>query len=153
MTPAAARPSTPWLHGALVPFRTPLFVELWVASLASNFGTMFQTVGAAWLMTTLASSSDLVAFVQAATALPIMFLSVPAGAIADIWDRRALMLLAQAVTATTVALAWAYVVLRALHSAIHLSYNRVVHRLLAYAASTACVFAMWALLGAALWRS
>jgi MFS family permease len=83
------------LHGALVPFRTPLFVELWFASLASNFGTMFQTVGAAWLMTSLAHSSDLVAFVQAATALPIMFLSVPAGAISDIWDRRALMLIAQ----------------------------------------------------------
>jgi MFS family permease len=95
MTRAAATPSTPWLHGALVPFRTPLFVELWVASLASNFGTMFQTVGAAWLMTTLARSSDLVAFVQGATALPIMVLSVPAGAIADIWDRRALMLIAQ----------------------------------------------------------
>ncbi len=95
MNRAATRPSTPWLHGALVPFRTPLFVRLWLASLASNFGTMFQTVGAAWLMTTLARSSDLVAFVQGATALPIMFLSVPAGAIADIWDRRALMLLAQ----------------------------------------------------------
>ena len=64
-----------------------------------------------------------------------------------------LLVLAQAVTATTVALAWAYVALRALHSLIHLSYNRVVHRFLAYAASTACVFAMWALLGAALWRS
>ena len=95
MSRAAASPPTPWLHGALVPFRTPLFARLWVASLASNFGTMFQTVGAAWLMTTLARSSDLVAFVQAATSLPIMFLSVPAGAIADIWDRRALMLIAQ----------------------------------------------------------
>ena len=89
------RPSSAWLHGALVPFRTPLYVELWLASLASNFGTMFQTVGAAWLMTTIARSSDFVAFVQAATSLPIMFLSVPAGAIADIWDRRALMLIAQ----------------------------------------------------------
>jgi MFS family permease/quinol monooxygenase YgiN len=95
MTATSPSRSAPWLHGALVPFRTPLFVELWAASLASNFGTMFQTVGAAWLMTTLARSSDLVAFVQAATALPIMFLSVPAGALADIWDRRALMLLAQ----------------------------------------------------------
>ncbi len=90
-----AERAAPWLHGALVPLRTPLFAELWVASLASNFGTMFQTVGAAWLMTTLAHSADLVAFVQGASALPIMFLSVPAGAIADIWDRRALMLIAQ----------------------------------------------------------
>jgi MFS family permease len=104
MTRAAARPAAPWLHGALVPFHTPLFVKLWVASLASNFGTMFQTVGAAWLMTTLAHSSDLVAFVQGATALPIMFLSVPAGAIADIWDRRALMLLAQLVMLAAAAL-------------------------------------------------
>jgi MFS family permease len=107
MTRAVARPSAPWLHGALLPLRTPLFVELWLASLASNFGTMFQTVGAAWLMTTLARSADLVAFVQAASALPIMFLSVPAGAIADIWDRRALMLLAQgAMLAAAVALTW-----------------------------------------------
>ncbi|MBS0394982.1 MAG: MFS transporter [Proteobacteria bacterium] len=83
------------MHGVLVPFRTRLFLELWCANLASNFGTMFQTVGAAWLMTQLAHSSDLVAFVQAATALPIMVLSVPAGAIADTWDRRALMLIAQ----------------------------------------------------------
>lgn len=63
-----------------------------------------------------------------------------------------LLVLAQAVTGTEVALAWAYVALRALHSAIHLSYNRVVHRFWAYAASTLCVFAMWALLGVALWR-
>ncbi len=43
-------------------------------------------------------------------------------------------------------LAWAYVALRALHSFIHVTYNRVVHRFMAYAASTLCVFAMWALL-------
>ena len=64
-----------------------------------------------------------------------------------------LLVLAQAVTATAVALAWGFVALRALHSIIHLSYNRVVHRFCAYAASTGCVFALWALLGAALWRS
>ena len=63
-----------------------------------------------------------------------------------------LLVLAQAVSGAAVALAWAFVALRALHSAIHLSYNRVVHRFYAYAASTVCVFALWALLGAALWR-
>lgn len=63
-----------------------------------------------------------------------------------------LLVLAQAVTGTALALAWSFVALRALHSAIHLGYNRVVHRFGAYAASTICVFAMWALLGAALWR-
>jgi hypothetical protein len=63
-----------------------------------------------------------------------------------------LLVLAHAVTGAEVALAWTYVALRALHSAIHVTYNRVVHRFLAYAASTLCVFAMWALLGVELWR-
>jgi MFS family permease len=99
-----------WFGGALAPFGAPVFRKLWLASLGSNFGTLIQTVGAAWLMTTLVHSSDMVAFVQAATALPIMLLSVPAGAIADIWDRRHVMLLAQAVSAIAAAvmtfLAW-----------------------------------------------
>ncbi len=88
-----------WYRGALAPLGEPVFRKLWLASLGSNFGTLIQTVGAAWLMTTLAHSADMVAFVQAATALPIMLLSVPAGAVADIWDRRHVMLLAQAVMA------------------------------------------------------
>ena len=87
--------STSWFDATLAPLRTPTFRGLWLASLASNFGTLIQTVGAAWLMTTLAHSSDMVALVQAATALPVMLLSVPAGACADIWDRRTLMLVAQ----------------------------------------------------------
>jgi len=80
---------------ALEPLRTPLFRRLWLASLVSNFGTLIQAVGAAWLMTQLVSAADMVAFVQAATALPVMLLSVPAGAIADISDRRHVMLVAQ----------------------------------------------------------
>lgn len=63
-----------------------------------------------------------------------------------------LLVLAHAVTGAELALAWAFVALRALHSAIHIGYNRVVHRFAAYAASTLCVFAMWLLLGAALWQ-
>ena len=42
-----------------------------------------------------------------------------------------------------VAAAWAYVALRALHSVIHVTYNRVTHRFLAYAASTLLLFGMW----------
>ena len=79
---------------ALEPLRVPLFRRLWLAGLVSNFGTLIQGVGAAWLMTQLVSASDMVAFVQAATALPVMLLSVPAGAIADISDRRHVMLAA-----------------------------------------------------------
>jgi MFS family permease len=90
---AAAAPG--WREVALAPFRTRVFRSVWIASLVSNFGTLIQAVGASWLMTSLTRESDMVALVQAATALPIMLLSMPAGAIADIWDRRALMLLAQ----------------------------------------------------------
>jgi hypothetical protein len=39
--------------------------------------------------------------------------------------------------------AWAYVALRALHSFIHVTYNRVVHRFLVYVASTLLLFGMW----------
>lgn len=93
--PGAPSVAPGWRESALAPFRTPIFAKVWSASLVSNFGTLIQSVGAAWLMTSLTRQSDMVALVQAATALPIMLLSMPAGAIADIWDRRALMLLAQ----------------------------------------------------------
>jgi hypothetical protein len=62
-----------------------------------------------------------------------------------------LLVLSHAVTGAEVALAWAFVACRVLHSAIHITYNRVVHRFTAYAAGTLCVFAMWALFGLALW--
>lgn len=39
--------------------------------------------------------------------------------------------------------AWGYVTLRAVHSLIHVTYNRVVHRFLAYVASTLLLFGMW----------
>jgi len=68
---------------------------IWTASLISNFGTLIQAVGASWLMTSIAPSADMVALVQASTTLPIMLLSLPSGATADIWDRRLLMLIAQ----------------------------------------------------------
>ena len=96
---AAGAQAHSWREAALAPLRIRTFRELWLASLGSNLGTLIQTVGAAWLMVSLTPSSDMVALVQASTALPIMLLSVPAGAIADIWDRRALMLFAQVLMA------------------------------------------------------
>jgi MFS family permease len=79
----------------LSPFRYRIFLAVWVASLASNFGGLIQSVGAAWLMTSIGASADLVALVQASTTLPIMLFSLMAGAIADNFDRRKLMLAAQ----------------------------------------------------------
>jgi MFS family permease len=77
------------------PFRHAIFRWLWIASLVSNIGTWMQNVGAAWLMTDLSKSALMVALVQAATNLPMFFLALPAGALADIVDRRRLLLLAQ----------------------------------------------------------
>jgi MFS family permease len=79
----------------LVPLKHRLFAAVWIASVTSNFGSLVQTVGASWMMTTIAPSPDIVALVQAATALPILLFSLPAGAVADIWDRRTVMLIAQ----------------------------------------------------------
>lgn len=86
-----------WRRATLAPFRHRIFLALWTASLVSNFGGLIQVVGASWLMTSLAGSADMVALVQAATTTPIMLLSLAAGATADIWDRRTVMLIAQAV--------------------------------------------------------
>lgn len=79
----------------LAPFRHEIFRTVWIASLASNFGGLIQAVGAAWMMTALAQSQDMVALVQASTALPIMLFSLIAGALADNYNRRSLMLTAQ----------------------------------------------------------
>jgi Arabinose efflux permease len=68
---------------------------MWLASMASNLGGLIQAVGAAWMMTALTSSENLVALVQASTALPIMLFSVVSGALADSFDRRKVMLTAQ----------------------------------------------------------
>lgn len=80
---------------ALAPFRHGIFRAVWGASLVSNFGGLVQGVGAAWMMTTIATSPYQVALVQASTTLPIMLFALVAGAIADSFDRRKVMLVAQ----------------------------------------------------------
>jgi MFS family permease len=79
----------------LAPFRNETFRLIWAASLVSNFGGLIQAVGAAWMMASISSSANMVALVQASTSLPIMLFSVAAGALADNFDRRKLMLTAQ----------------------------------------------------------
>src|SRR5215217_6096799 len=79
----------------LAPFRHEMFRTIWIASLASNFGGLVQAVGAAWMMTTLSTSADIIALVQASTTLPIMLFSLVSGALADNFDRRRIMLTAQ----------------------------------------------------------
>ncbi|HJQ17522.1 MAG TPA: MFS transporter [Allosphingosinicella sp.] len=74
------------------PLRYPVYRRIWLASLLSNLGLLIQSVGAAWAMTELASSADMVALVQTALMLPVMLLAIPAGAAADMYDRRLVIL-------------------------------------------------------------
>ena len=79
----------------LAPFRHETFRLLWAATLVSNLGGLVQSVGAGWMMTTLTDSHNMVALVQASTTLPIMVFSIASGALADNFDRRVIMLIAQ----------------------------------------------------------
>ncbi len=88
--PPSSIPVSPWS-----PLKRPLFRALWIATIVSNVGTWMHEVGAGWLMVTLSSDPLMVALIQAATALPIFFLALPAGALADIVDRRRFLLGAQ----------------------------------------------------------
>ena len=92
------------------PLRHPVFRRIWFASLVSNLGILIQGVGAAWAMTQMTSSADKVALVQTALMLPIMLIAMPAGAIADMHDRRvvAMVSLGIALVGATVltVLAW-----------------------------------------------
>jgi MFS family permease len=99
-----------WRSATLAPFEHRAFALFWWASLASSFGSMIQTVGASWLMTTIAPSADMVALVQTASSLPFFFLSLIAGALADTRDRRTIMLASQ-VLALVASVALAAVVL------------------------------------------
>jgi len=77
------------------PLENRLFRMLWASVLISNVGSMIQSVSAGWLMATITESEDLVALVQTATSLPVMLFSLLAGALADNFDRRRQMFVAQ----------------------------------------------------------
>lgn len=77
------------------PLRRPLFRALWMATLVSNVGTWMQDVANAWLMATLAPDPLMVSLVQVANTIPIFFLAIPAGALADVLDRRKYLLATQ----------------------------------------------------------
>ena len=78
------------------PLRHEVFRALWIAGVVSNVGTWMQSVGGAWFMTLLTTSPVPVALMQTATSLPVFLVGLPAGAVADIVDRRRLLLFTQA---------------------------------------------------------
>ena len=80
---------------ALGPLREPLFRTLWIAAVVSYTGTWMQNVGAAWLMTSLTMSPLMVGLVQAAGSIAVFLVVLPAGAMADMVDRRKLLLFTQ----------------------------------------------------------
>lgn len=87
---AEGRAGSPW-----APLAEPLFRSLWIASVVSYTGTWMQNVGAGWLMTQMTVNPFMVGLVQAAAALPVFLVILPAGALADMVDRRRFLLVTQ----------------------------------------------------------
>ncbi len=104
-TPTAARVST------FAPLRVPEYRRLWLAFLVSNLGTFLQLTAAPWLMLELTQSPLMVALVTASMTLPRMLMTLPAGALADVFDRRTMTAIGQGIASVAVAvmavLAWA----------------------------------------------
>ncbi|SDZ29421.1 Predicted arabinose efflux permease, MFS family [Micromonospora pattaloongensis] len=98
--PATAEPPP----SAWAPLRIPAYRNLAVAILATNIGLWMQTVGAQWLLVRDPNASALVAMVQTASMLPILLLALPAGALADTFDRRRLLIAVQCYLAAAAAL-------------------------------------------------
>jgi MFS family permease len=92
---AATPQPQPRLASAWSPFREPLFRNLWLASVISYSGTWMQNIGTGWLMTSLTSSPMMIGLVQAAMSLPVFLVVLPAGALADMVDRRKLLIASQ----------------------------------------------------------
>jgi MFS family permease len=105
-----AKPDTPE-GSSLSPFRHTTFTVLWIATVVSNIGTWMQNAAAGWLMTGLNPDPLIVSLVQVASALPMFVFALPAGALADIVDRRRLLIVVQTTVAVLVAgfalLVWA----------------------------------------------
>src|SRR5437762_1358479 len=74
------------------PLKIPLFRDRWIASTVSSIGTWMQDTAGTWLMTSLTASPLLIALMQTAASLPVLLLGLPAGATADIFDRRRLLI-------------------------------------------------------------
>jgi MFS family permease len=95
--PPVATPTSIWR-----PLARPLFRAVWVASVASHVGSYMTDVGQGWLMTSLSPSPLVVSLLLTAESVPFFLLGLPAGALADIIDRRRLLLVTQIAMAVVV---------------------------------------------------
>lgn len=105
------------------PLRHRLFRVIWIASVFSNIGTWMHEVGAGWLMTSLAPDPLMVALVQAATTFPVFLLAVPAGALADILDRRRYLIATQIWMVIAAGLLGAFTLTGATNAALLLAFT------------------------------
>ncbi len=96
--------NTPPTPSGFAPLRIPLFRDRWIASTVSSVGTWMQDTAGTWLMTSLTTSPLLIALMQTAASLPVLLLGLLAGATADIFDRRKLLIFWQAWMLASVAI-------------------------------------------------
>src|SRR5258708_24375888 len=85
--------ASPWS-----PFRHASFTVLWTATVVANIGTWMYNAASGWLMTSLNPDPFIVSMVQVATTLPMFLFALPAGALADIIDKRKFLISAEAAT-------------------------------------------------------
>src|SRR6185436_13855380 len=85
---AAEDPDLTATHSAGAPFASRAFFWLWLANTVSALGTWIQNAASAWIMTDLAPNPMMVSLVQTAAQLPVLLLALPAGALADLRDRK-----------------------------------------------------------------
>lgn len=85
------------MTSAVEPLKYSNFRWLWAGNVFSASGTFIQTVAGSWLMFELTDSSTWVGLMVASATLPLLFFSLAAGAMADMFDRVKLMLIAQGV--------------------------------------------------------
>lgn len=84
---------------AWAPFQHRIFTLVWIATVVSNIGGWMYTAAAGWLMTTLTTDPLMVSLVQVANSLPVLIFAFPAGALADVVDKRTFLILAESATA------------------------------------------------------
>jgi len=96
----------------------PVFRYLWLATIVSNIGTWMYNAASGWLMTSLSPDPVIVSLVQVTNSLPLFLFALPAGALADIVDRRRFILTLEILTtvfsAIFATLLWMHVVTPAL---------------------------------------
>jgi MFS family permease len=85
------------MTSAVAPLRYPNFRLLWTASVFSATGTFIQSVAGSWLMWELTESNTWVGLMVGSVTLPLLALAIAAGALADMFDRARLMIVAQAI--------------------------------------------------------